>query len=329
LARRLAARGHPVALAARRIDLLESLAEEIQAEGGSAVALACDVTHPAQVAAAVRQAEAALGPVERLICCAGGGEKTRIEGFSADHVERVIAVNVGGTANCIEAVLPGMVTRGRGQIVAVGSLAACRGLPGAAAYCAAKAALAALMEGLRVDLAPRGIIVTLLMPGFVQTNPEKKRKPLALSLDVATARMVRTIEAGKLYDAFPWRLRLPLVMLRLAPTISCFASAANPASASRDRPEHLLTPDGEFSERYRKRSRRARPAERVRPHRQPQGLRHVIDGRPLEGGAAGDGPFIAESLCLFPRASCDQGRLRPTKVRGLGTGRWPEHLRAA
>jgi hypothetical protein len=56
------------------------------------------------------------------------------------------------------------------------------------------------------------------MPGFVHTNPEKKRKPLALSLDVATARMVRTIEAGKPYDAFPWSLRLPLVLLRLVPT---------------------------------------------------------------------------------------------------------------
>jgi NAD(P)-dependent dehydrogenase (short-subunit alcohol dehydrogenase family) len=198
----LAARGHPVALAARRIGLLEGLAEEIRAEGGSAVALACDVTNRAQVAAAVRQAEAALGPVERLICCAGGGEKTRIEGFSADHVERAIAFNVGGTANCIEAMLPGMIARGRGQIVAVGSLAAYRGLPGAAAYCAAKAALAALM----------------LVPGFVHTNPEKKRKPLALSLDAATERMVRAIEAGKPYDAFPWRLRLRLALLRLAPT---------------------------------------------------------------------------------------------------------------
>jgi short-subunit dehydrogenase len=218
LARRLAARGHPVALTARRIDLLESLAGEIRAEGGSAVALACDVTDPTQVAAAVRQAESALGPVERLVCNAGGGEKTRIEGFSADHVQRVIALNVGGTANCIEAVLPGMLARGQGQIVAIGSLAAYRGLPGAAAYSAAKAAVAALMEGLRVDLAPRGIIVTLLMPGFVHTNPEKRSKPLALSLDVATARIARAIEAGKPYDAFPWRLRLPLALLRLAPT---------------------------------------------------------------------------------------------------------------
>ena len=199
------------------MDLLESLAEEIRGEKGCAVPLECDVTDPAQVTDAVRQAEAALGPVERLICSAGGGEKTRIEAFSADHVQRVIALNVGGTANCIEALLPGMLGRGRGQSVIIGSLAAYRGLPGAAAYCAAKAALGALMEGLRVDLARRGIIVTLLMPGFVHTDPEKKRKPLALSLDAATERMARAIDAGKLYDAFPWSLRLPLVLLRIAP----------------------------------------------------------------------------------------------------------------
>jgi short-subunit dehydrogenase len=217
LARRLAARGDAVALAARRHDLLESLAEEIRAEKGSAIAVACDIMDRAQVAAAVRQTDAALGPVERLICCAGGGEKTRIEGFSADHVQRVIALNVGGTANCIEAVLPGMLARGRGHIVAVGSLAAYRGLPGAAAYCAAKAALGALIEGLRVDLAPRGIIVTLLMPGFVHIIPEKKRKPLAMSLDAATKRMARAIDHGRPYDAFPWRLRLPLALLCLVP----------------------------------------------------------------------------------------------------------------
>lgn len=87
----------------------------------------------------------------------------------------------------------------------------------AAAYCAAKAALAALIEALRVDLAPRGIIVTLLMPGLVHTNPGKKRKPLALSLDAATERMARAIDRRRPYDAFPWTLHLPLVLLRLAP----------------------------------------------------------------------------------------------------------------
>jgi NADP-dependent 3-hydroxy acid dehydrogenase YdfG len=217
LAQRLAARGHSMALVARRSDLLESLAEEIRAAGGAALPLACDVTDRVQVAVVVRQAEAALGPVQRLICNAGGGEKTRIDRFRADHVERVLALNVGGTANCLEAILPSMLERRCGHIVAVGSLAAYRGLPGAAAYCAAKAALATLVEGLRVDLAPRGIAVTLLMPGFVHTAPEKKRKPFELSLDAATARMIRAIEAAKPYDAFPWTLRLPLALLRLSP----------------------------------------------------------------------------------------------------------------
>ena len=78
LARRLAARGDAVALAARRIDLLESVAGEIRGEGGSAIAVACDVMDRAQVAAAVLRAESSFGPMERLICNAGGGEKTGV-----------------------------------------------------------------------------------------------------------------------------------------------------------------------------------------------------------------------------------------------------------
>ena len=93
-----------------------------------------------------------------------------------------------GVANCIEAVLPGMLARGRGHIVVTSSLAAWRGLPGAAAYCAAKAALTAMTESLRIDLAPRGIDVTVLAPGFVRTKPGKGRKPFQVGLEQATAR---------------------------------------------------------------------------------------------------------------------------------------------
>ena len=67
-----------------------------------------------------------------------------------------------------------MLARGRGHIVVTSSLAAWRGLPGAAAYSVAKAALTAMMESLRIDLGPHGIDVTVLSPGFVQTKPEKK-----------------------------------------------------------------------------------------------------------------------------------------------------------
>jgi 2-hydroxycyclohexanecarboxyl-CoA dehydrogenase len=206
LARRLA--GDPLALLARRKALLDTLAAEIEAAGGRALALPCDVTDRAQVAAAVQAAEAQFGPIERLIANAGGGRSTAIQTFRAAEIEQILALNVVGVANCIEAVLPGMLARGQGHIVVTSSLAAWRGLPGAAAYCAAKAGLSAMMESLRIDLAAHGIDVTVLSPGFVRTSPEKRRKPFQVDLEAATARMARAIRARRKAYAFP----LPLVL---------------------------------------------------------------------------------------------------------------------
>lgn len=198
----------PLALVARRKALLDTLAAEIVAAGGEALALPCDVTDRAQVAAAVAAAEARFGPIERLIANAGGGQSTDVESFAAAQIEQILALNVVGVANCIEAVLPGMLARGRGHIVVTSSLAAWRGLPGAAAYCAAKAALTAMTESLRIDLAPHGIDVTVLAPGFVRTKPGKGRKPFQVGLEQATARMARAIRARRRSYAFP----LPLVL---------------------------------------------------------------------------------------------------------------------
>jgi short-subunit dehydrogenase len=100
----------------------------------------------------------------------------------------------------------------------MGSLAGSRGLPTAAAYGAAKAALANLMESLRIDLRPHGIDVTVLLPGFVRVKPGgQKGKPFQLELEVATARMERSILARRPRDAFPWQLVLTLSVLRLLP----------------------------------------------------------------------------------------------------------------
>jgi short-subunit dehydrogenase len=206
LARQLAA--DPLALVARRKPLLDTLVAEIEAAGGQALALPCDVTERAQVAAAVQAAEARFGPIERLIANAGGGRSTDVERFAAADVEEILRLNVVGVANCIEAVLPGMLARGRGHIVVTSSLAAWRGLPGAAAYSGAKAALTAMMESLRIDLAPHGIDVTVLAPGFVRTRSDKRRKPFQLDLEQATAGMARAIRARRRSYAFP----LPLVI---------------------------------------------------------------------------------------------------------------------
>jgi short-subunit dehydrogenase len=209
LALHLASQGEIIAAVARRKPLLDTLVEEITRAGGRALAVPCDVTDRTRVFAAVEEAQAVLGPIDRLIANAGGGEPTFVDTFDAAHIRRVFTLNVEGAANCIEAVLPAMLRRGEGHIVAVSSLAAYRGLPSAAAYSAAKAALSNMMESLRIDLKPRGVAVTLICPGFVRTHPstKKKWKPFQLEVEEAARRMARAIVTRKPYYAFP----LPLV----------------------------------------------------------------------------------------------------------------------
>ncbi len=218
LARRLARHGDAMALVARRTDLLESLASEIENAGGRAMALTCDVTDLAQVHSAVQKAETGLGPVTRLVANAGGGEATFVEQFDAEKINEILQLNLIGVANCIQAVLPDMLERGNGHLVAVGSLAGYRGLPTAAAYSAAKVGVANLMESLRIDLRPKGIAVTLLLPGFVRTNPNKRPKRFQLDLETATGRMANAIIAQKPRLAFPRALALVFAVIRLLPS---------------------------------------------------------------------------------------------------------------
>jgi short-subunit dehydrogenase len=217
LALALAARGEAIAAAARREELLAALAGEIQARGGRALALRCDVIRAEEVRAACARAEQALGPIDRLVANAGGGGRTPLAEFRADPIAEMLALNVVGAARCIEAVLPAMLARGRGHIVLLSSLAACRGLPGAAGYSAAKAALTALGEGLRAELRGRGIDVTLLLPGFVATRERGRPRPFEVELEAATRRMVEAILARRSVCAFPLPLVLVAGALRLLP----------------------------------------------------------------------------------------------------------------
>ncbi len=217
IALRLAARGETIVAMARRREPLEALVREIEAGGGRARAIPCDVTDREQVARAVAALEAEDVPIERLVACTGGGKRTTADGFRAAQVEQMLALNVMGTANCLEAVLPGMLGRGRGHIVAISSLAAARGLPGGAEHSAAKAALSTLLEGLRVGLKRRGIDLTVLSPGFVRGDESKKRRPLEMPIDMAAARMVKAIERRRRSYAFPLRLVLILAALRCVP----------------------------------------------------------------------------------------------------------------
>jgi len=102
-----------------------------------------------------------------------------------------------------------MVKRGSGQLVVISSLAAYRGLPKSAAYCASKAAVSAMFESLRLDLKPRGIDVTIIHPGFIKTPLTAGRKaklPWFLELEPAVKKIVSAIEKRKKSYAFPWQL---------------------------------------------------------------------------------------------------------------------------
>src|SRR4029079_18429232 len=136
MARRLTGQGASVAGVDRQVDAVESLAEELH--GRKFAGAVADVTERPALLAAAHRLEEKLGPYDRLIANAGIGVSTQTDRFSSADFEDIIRVNLIGVANSVEAVLPGMIERKRGHLVAISSMAAYRGLPLMSAYCASK-----------------------------------------------------------------------------------------------------------------------------------------------------------------------------------------------
>jgi short-subunit dehydrogenase len=209
LAVALASRGAKVGLVARRAETLDEVVHEIEAAGGKAIALPADVQSAASMVSAAEQLRGSLGPIDVLVANAGIGPTRDASNFSADEVAQVFNVNVIGASNSVAAVLPQMLERAQGQLVAISSLAAYRGLPKSAAYCASKAAVSSFFESLRLDLEPRGIDVTIIHPGFIKTPLTAGRGaklPYLMDLDDAVPKMVRAIENRRKRYSFPWQL---------------------------------------------------------------------------------------------------------------------------
>lgn len=217
LALALARCGEPVVLIARRRPLLDEAVIEITKAGGRALAIDCDVTDRDAVRAAVARIEQSFGPIARVIANAGGGKRAAGAQLDAAAIDATMRLNYLGTVHIVEAALPFMLGRGQGHLVFMSSLAALLGLPGAAGYSAAKAAVARLGESLQIDLAPRSIDVTLLYPGFVDKGNKKKRKALAMSLPRMTERTVRAILARRRCYIYPASLRMLLALVRGLP----------------------------------------------------------------------------------------------------------------
>jgi short-subunit dehydrogenase len=221
LALRLAAEGHRVGLIARRRDELEEAAGAISAAGGRAVAAPADVGDRGALHAAVAEVEGRLGPADVMVANAGFGAPTRLDPLNTGDVETTFRVNVLGVVYSVEAVLPGMLRRGRGHLVAVSSLAAFKGLPGESAYCASKAAVNAYMEGLRIALRGRGVAVTTICPGFVRTPMapmDAAATPFIMSADAAARRIARAIARRRSgVVRFPWPMAALMALIARMP----------------------------------------------------------------------------------------------------------------
>jgi short-subunit dehydrogenase len=221
LCRELARAGTRLGLLDRNADGLSALAGELTAAGTRCATAVVDVRDRAAVRAGIDSLAERLGPVELLAACAGITGATLVEDLAVAEAEDILRVNLLGVAYAIDAVLGGMLARGRGHIVALSSLAACRGVPFSAAYCASKAALVTYLESLRPALRRRGITVTTVLPGFVRTplmENARVRAPVAWMEPAEAARhIMQAVRRRYRVHAFPWGTRLGIAVLGWLP----------------------------------------------------------------------------------------------------------------
>jgi short-subunit dehydrogenase len=158
--------------------------------------------------------------VDAAILNAGTHVGMTAEAFDVAAFRSLVDVNLMGAVNCLGALLPRMIGRKGGQIAVVSSVAGYSGLPTAAAYGATKAALINLAETLYMDLAPRGIGVWIVNPGFVKTPLTDRNEftmPALISAEEAASQIIAGLASGRFEIHFPQRFTRWLKLLRLLP----------------------------------------------------------------------------------------------------------------
>ncbi|MGI8887725.1 MAG: SDR family NAD(P)-dependent oxidoreductase [Nocardioidaceae bacterium] len=214
LATELADRGARVAISARRVDRLNAVSQ------GRMMSVPLDVTDHEAVLAAAEDVREELGDLDYAIFNAGAWTPTKVGQWDADAFRSQVEVNLLGTNSGLAAVLPRMLERNAGTIVIVASVAGYRGIPSAEAYGATKAALLNLAESLRADLAPTGVDVQWVSPGFVRTELTETNAfpmPFLIDADQAARTIADNLGNGRPEVVFPLAMAVSMKLLRLLP----------------------------------------------------------------------------------------------------------------
>ncbi len=226
LSLRLAREGARVALVARREAELQSAAAEIEAAGGGALVLPCDVVDRGQVFAAAERALDRFGAIDLLVNNAGYGRHRRFLDWDLDDMERMMRVNYLGALYWTKALLPQMVERRRGWVVFISSIAGKIGVPEESAYVASKFALTGLAEALSIEVEDAGVHVLTVYPGAVRTDffdeealvrmPPVSRRSM-IEPEAIVEATVRALRSGKRDITVPRRFASGYIVRAIAP----------------------------------------------------------------------------------------------------------------
>jgi hypothetical protein len=220
LARAYAARGATLGLCARRPEKLDELFAGLPRPDAHR-RYRLDVTDAAALHQAAADFVAGVGLPDIVVANAGisAGTLTEHEEDLAAF-RRVMDVNVYGMAATFAPFTAAMMARGTGRLVGIASVAGIRGLPGAEAYSASKAAAISYLESLRLELRPQGVRVVTIAPGYIDTPMTERNPypmPFLLPADVAARRFIRAIDRGAGYVVVPWQMGIVAKALRLMP----------------------------------------------------------------------------------------------------------------
>jgi NAD(P)-dependent dehydrogenase (short-subunit alcohol dehydrogenase family) len=169
-ARAMARAGHPVVLAARRVDVCGEIADAIRSEGGEAEALPLDLADPDSIAVFAEKAAGAFGPVEVLISNAARIQPGRVLAMAPEEFDEVVRINLSGAHRLVLAFGPGMVERRRGDMVFVTSDVVAHPRPLMAAYMASKWGLEGYVTALQMEFEGTGVRATVVRPGPTLTG---------------------------------------------------------------------------------------------------------------------------------------------------------------
>lgn len=221
LQKKFAEEGALLALTARRKDIIDRIAQQLEVKTRVA-SYKCDVTNTEEVRNVYRQIKIDFGKIDIAFLNSGVSFRSSVKEFSSEKAKQTFDTNVLGLINFVEVLLPDFMSERNGVIVGVSSLADSRGFPKSGFYCASKAAASIFLESLRIELKPYNVKVITVRPGFVKTPMTDKNEffmPLLMEPEKAAKIIVNGIKKEKRIIQFPLLISLAVRILRIIPDL--------------------------------------------------------------------------------------------------------------